>query len=649
MTNRLPAVPLITCDPFFSIWSPCDNLYDGDTCNWTGVKAPMKGLISVDGTKYRFMGSGSENAATQTDFSITPTSSIYSFNVGSVSLKVKFTTPLLLHDLSLTSRPVSYISFEVLSQDKKEHKTEITVIMDEKHCYEGDKRCDMRGGEYALENGNAAFMGKCRQTPLGQSGDAITIDWGFLYLAGDARIKFGRTKRYTLSATLALTASEQKNSGFIVAAYDDIASIQYFGDTLTGYWTKDGDTIVDVIEKGIADYRSIISQCEVFDNSLLKWADEIGGKEYALLVSASYRQSIAAHKLVADKNGDPLFISKECYSNGCAATADVSYPSIPLYLIYNPELVKGMLRPIFRFAKSPCWKYDFAPHDAGRYPYVWGQVYSLKEGFGAHERDAHLPFYNFPKSADVYNIEYQMPIEECGNMLVMSAAAAICSDNADFLADEMPLLEKWVSYLVEFGSDPANQLCTDDFGGHLAHNANLAAKAIMGIASFSLILAMQSDWNRSEQYMTKAKEMATEWSKKADAGDHTVLSFGDKDSWSLKYNLVWDLIFKTELFADEIYSREIKWYKKQSNDYGVPLDNRKFYTKSDWILWVTAFADNKADMSALIAPIAKFLNETPNRTPFTDWYLTNNGEQVGFQNRTVQGGLFMPLLKDYLS
>ena len=55
------------------------------------------------------------------------------------------------------------------------------------------------------------------------------------------------------------------------------------------------------------------------------------------------RQTLAAHKLVLDENGEVLYVSKECFSNGCAVTVDVSYPSIPLFLIYNPELVKGMI------------------------------------------------------------------------------------------------------------------------------------------------------------------------------------------------------------------------------------------------------------------------------------------------------------------
>ena len=178
----------------------------------------------------------------------------------------------------------------------------------------------------------------------------------------------------------------------------------------------------------------------------------------------AYRQAIAAHKLVTDENGDVLFFSKECFSNGCIATVDVTYPSIPLFLLFNTELVKGMLRPIFKYFNSDDWKFDFAPHDVGCYPIANGQVYGENA------------------------LENQMPVEECGNMLITMAAISMSEKNAAFAKENFTALTSWVDYLVINGFDPGNQLCTDDFAGHLSHNSNLSIKAILGIASYAITM-----------------------------------------------------------------------------------------------------------------------------------------------------------------
>ena len=89
-----------------------------------------------------------------------------------------------------------------------------------------------------------------------------------------------------------------------------------------------------------------------FRRTFLTTAENAGGEKYAELLELSYRQLIAAHKLAVDTEGQIIFISKECLSNGCAATVDVTYPSAPFFMLYSPELLKGMLRPIFKYAES---------------------------------------------------------------------------------------------------------------------------------------------------------------------------------------------------------------------------------------------------------------------------------------------------------
>lgn len=656
--GRLPAVPLITCDPYFSLWSGSDRLYETETMHWTGREKRVSGKLVIDGRPFRFMGLGKQPAMEQTGLYVTATCSEYRFQAAGVELTVDFWTPLLLDDLDVLSRPCSYLDAEVCSVDQKEH--EVRLIWE----FSGDLCCDrgqvgkIGGGSYETESGQTAWMGLREQHPLGHSGDGVTIDWGYLYLAvenGDGKRVCYDQKEHSLCAEFCFKLKGKERRGAtLTAAYDDIASINYFGRLMPGYWARDGKTIQDAVREAMEQREELLARCQSLEEELEERTGAFGSA-YGKICSAAYRQSIAAHKLIADTQGKPVFISKECYSNGCAATVDVTYPSTPLFFLYNPELVRAMMRPVLKFAGLPVWGYDFAPHDAGRYPYVTGQVYGLNGRQRAAQdlRDGETEglvypmLYQMPESAHMYRYENQMPVEESGNLLILEAWLAKTDPQGERegFEERLPLYEKWVKYLLEYGSDPGEQLCTDDFAGHLAHNVNLAIKAIMGIEGYGILMEFAGRREEAESFHEKAKEMAKQVYDRAFAGDHTKLTFdGPQESWSLKYNAVWDLLFESGLFEERFYRDETAQYRRKCNAFGVPLDSRESYTKSDWMMWAAALDPDKKAVEELAQRILGFLEKSPDRAPFSDWYMTESAGQRGFQNRTVQGGLFMPLL-----
>lgn len=657
-SGRLPAVPLITCDPYFSLWSGSDRLYETDTMHWTGRRKRVMGIARIDGVDHRFMGLGKAEPMGQTGLYATATCSTYCFEAAGVELRLDFWTPLLLDDLDVMSRPCSYVDMAVRSLDGKEHETSLILDFSGEMCCDRGQTEKIGGGHYALEKEDVAWMGLRQQTPLGHSGDSIAIDWGYLYLAaacdGPVKVSYRQVDR-SLRAEAQLPVKETGwAEASLVAAYDDIASINYFGRMIPGYWARNGKNIHDAISEAIAEHDSLLERCQAFEEQLEARAMEFG-EAYTKVCSAAYRQSIAAHKLIADEDGNPVFISKECHSNGCAATVDVTYPSTPLFFCYNPELVRGMMRPVLKFAKLPVWTYDFAPHDAGRYPYVTGQVYGLASYQEAAQdlRDGEDVNYVYPMlwqmpgSAGMYALKYQMPVEESGNMLILEAQLVRQNPEGEkeALLENLPLYEKWVKYLLEYGSDPGEQLCTDDFAGHLAHNVNLAIKAIMGVEAYGILMRAIGKEEEAAKYHEKAQAMAKDVYARALDGDHTKLTFdGDRESWSLKYNAVWDLIFGSGLWDGPFYRQEVEQYRKKCNIYGVPLDSRKDYTKSDWMMWAAAMDPSGSAVEEFSRHILEFLEKSGDRVPFSDWYMTDDGRHFSFQNRTVQGGLFMPLL-----
>ncbi len=626
MKLRAPAIPLITVDPYFSVWAADSVINHSKTEHWSGKGNSIIGTVNIDGEKFLFLGYHRDiKKITQVSLDIDALSTTAVFENEKISLTAKFLTPLIPDDYRLLTRPVSYLEISYESKDGKIHDVSVNIAASEELCLDEPNRIEVVTEKLEIGNLTAMKMGNPTQEPLNRSGDDVKIDWGYLYLASNSPDAESYADEIWGDVHINISVPlKEKAPVMYYFAYDDIESIEYFGKHLHSYWNKDGQSILDAISEAAEEYEELSKRCKEFSDKLYSDALSAGGEKYADLLSLAYRQVIAGHKLVLDENGEILFISKECFSNGCAATVDVSYPSIPMFLIYNPELVKGMMRPVYKFALSDAWQFDFAPHDVGQYPLVNGQVYANNQ-------------------KDI--LKWQMPVEECGNMLIMEANVALVTKKTDFAEKHLDLLEKWCKYLIKYGADPGHQLCTDDFAGHLAHNCNLSLKAVMGLQGMSIITKMLGDEKKSAYYRTEAEKMAKNWLKTAVNSDGTTrLAFDRPNSYSMKYNMVWNKVWNCGLFTQEFMDAEISDNMKHFNKYGMPLDSRADYTKSDWLVWTASMASSDKVFADYIAPLWKAYNESPSRVPMSDWYDTVSGKWVSFRHRTVQGGLFMKML-----
>lgn len=658
MERLLPAYPLFVKDPYFSIWAQTEKLNEKNVIFWTGAEKKIYGYIKVGGKIYRFLGGdGACERAEQTALSITAFTTDYEFTAGGARLSLSFVSPLPPTDLKLLSCPVCYVNYAVTGAEN----AEIIFAVEQGICYNGEGT--VRGGAVKNDGYETAFFGLRRQLALSVDSDRYGADWGYWYLTGERAfcaserdfeeyLHGGAEPQSSKGANPKFLLSSSKSpSGKVLLAFDDTVSVNYFGDLLKGYYLKD-KTVFDAIGETYANSAKTDEYLAGFDRRLKERAKDYG-EEYLNVLYASLRQSVGAHKLVKDRAGNLLFLSKECYSNGCMATVDVSYPSVPLYLLYNPELVRAMLRPIFRFADMPVWKFGFAPHDAGTYPNCCGQVYGMYAHTDARLCDLHdtlesetrFPYYLLPETADIYDLNNQMPVEECADVLIMAFAAYKADGDIRFIEDNFKALGKWTDYLVRHGLKPENQLCTDDFSGHLKNNLNLAIKAAVGIGCFAEICKALGKADKFNEYRATAEDFAAEIVKFSAKFTHSPLTWDcGEETYSLKYNLAFDKILGLKLFPAEFYAREVDYYLTKMNEYGVPLDNRAEFTKSDWLVWTASLTDDKDEIRAFIAPLNKYLKEGGERLPFGDWYETKSATAYGFRNRTVQGGCFILLI-----
>ena len=600
--------------------------------------------------------------ATQKSMDVLATSTYYTFACGPIDLDLVFTAPMLIDDLEQLSTPVNYLSYQVRSTDGRKHDVQF-YFATSPQLVVNEMTQPTRSEIITVDGMRYLKSGSVDQPVLGRCGDMVTIDWGYLYIPefngkvslADATVMertFANSGKLApwrgtpivsndrasmpVLAFLSDMRRVDKACNFMLIGYDEVKSIRYMDVDYKGYWARKGKTIFQAFRQMSDEYKGVMHRCKQLDKVIYDDALKAGDKHYAELLSGYYRHVMAAHQLFEDNKGNLLFFSKENNSNGCVNTVDLTYPESPLFLCYNPDLQKAMIRSVLDYCKDTRrWGFaDFAAHDLGTYPYANGQRYAISQ-----------PDRNGEFGSN-------MPIEESGNLLILIAEIARIEGNTGWLNNsDFELLRRWTDYLIKNGQDPKTQLCTDDFAGHWAHNANLSVKAIMGVAAFAEILRVSGEGEQSwKPFLEKARQMAKQWEVDAEDGDHYKLAFDRPGTWSIKYNLVWDKLWGTHFFSNQVIQKEISYYLKQQNEFGLPLDCRKTYSKTDWIMWAAAMSPDTDTFLQFAERVYHYADKTPTRWPLSDWFWTDDqGAAVAFRARSVVGGHWMKVLMDKLA
>ena len=351
---------------------------------------------------------------------------------------------------------------------------------------------------------------------------------------------------------------------------------------------------------------------------------------YYSIVALSARQVMGAYVFTEPPPGgcsnsssnisEPLMFQKEISSDGNVNTVDVMYPAMPFFLYANPDLLRYNLEPLYQNQEGGFYPNQYSMHDLGtHFPNAPGHVAG--------------------------NDEY-MPVEESGNMILMTHAYFKFSGDSSFIKQHYTKLQQFATYLIKFSLTPGLQLSTDDFAGQLVNQTNLAIKGIIGLQAMASIATIAGDLTSSHNYSSTASSFYKQWETFAidPSGRHTLLSYQWRSSYGLLYNTFPNILLNLNLIPQSLYDIQSAWYPTTSQIFGIPLDNRHSYTKSDWEMW-TAATCSPQTRRLFVNALGYWLNHTDADRPFTDLYETiDTGSYpaspwpIYFNARPVAGG-----------
>ncbi|GAA6018449.1 hypothetical protein JCM11491_007002 [Sporobolomyces phaffii] len=686
-----PAIPLAVKSPYLNAWLPTGGDFEKTlTGQWArhwpvrwgpysakGFRLPWSGMIRVDGKTFEFLGApissssaleDSTAIAKQTAFDFTATRSIFSFEAGGVDFNVTFLSPVTPNDDIKTSLPFSYLAIDIDSAALQKHKISLYSDIGGEWA-SGDSSVEIVW-DFVVHKG-VGFHSVARKDQQLFAEYAEQAEWGQTIYATDSTRAIGASgsaqdlrSRFVAKGSLDGTFDSRYRKidddepvfGFsLPLTHDHSRAVFTIGHvrhpyvnyvtphgqvSLEGFWTTRFSRYEDAIAFFDLDYPRALSAAIRFDAQVRRDARRVSGDNYAAIVELSTRQAFATFELTTGVNDDyevdntkTMGWLKEISSNGDMSTIDVIFPLHPILLYTNPTLLALLLEPLLAYTHSGLYPNRWPVHDLGTYPNATG--------------------YNGGN-------DEPMPVEEAGNMLWMALSYYQVTSDLPWVEKHYEVLKSWTTFLVDDGLLPANQLSTDDFAGQLANQTNLAVKAIVGIGAMAELANQTGRWTDWIHYRSVAKAYVEEWWKLAMVDlegphPHAKLAYQEPESWGTLYNLFGDRILSLDLFPKELYEHQAKFYKTKREKFGVPLDSRHYWAKTDWQLFAAASTPHAPTRDMLIDDLVSFLKAGKVDAAFPDLYETPTGNWPGeegydwgirFIARPVSGGHFALLALD---
>ncbi|KDN52653.1 DUF1793-domain-containing protein [Tilletiaria anomala UBC 951] len=708
-----PSIPLAVRSPYLSTWLPSGSfssatppnhqgnggyLYGQYPAFWTSsygadgeFRLGWTGYIRINGKTYQWMGDGFGTLvpdgpnAQQLSMEYTATRSTFAFKAAGVKFTVTFMTPITPNDYLRQSLPLSYMHFELDPKTAKGKDIQMYTDIDERFVTGHDY--DYENYPYNMQfintNGTSMYLIQ-RNNPQVYTEYRQRAEWGSVAYAVKntpglssrnnnnvvAQSEFLQKGNLTFdhgpvggpdnsfAFSVNFSAPGAKNDLVFAIGHLRTPYVNYikpvpgapgksYQQDRYGYWQTKYPNFNDAVSFFVNDFAGALAGAMEFDKMIRTDSQNAAGggavgDNYAAITELSVRQAMATIEITVSQDdtgaynkSDTLIFLKEISSNGDMSTVDVIFPLFPLLSYLNPSLLRDLMKPIFEYTESGLYPNKWCVHDLGVYPNAFG-----------HNDGNDEP----------------MQVEESGNMILMTLNwAQLVGKKAavPFLKAHYKIMQQWASFLISDSLVPAEQLSTDDFAGTLANQTDLAIKGIEGISAMGYIADLIGQTDDANSYHNTSLSYVKLWANYSIShdGSHLKLAYQADSSWGTLYNLYFDRLLNLRLVPKSIYNILDNWYPTVAGQYGVPLDSRHTWAKTDWQMFAAATAAKKSTRDLFINKLYKFVSNGRTDSPFTDLFETTTGDTpkgrpndndhyIHFLARPVVGGHAALMLRD---
>lgn len=616
-----PSYPLAVRNPYLSTWIPGQDVAQLPSSSpqfWAGQSLTWGIMVRVDGVTYNVFGipkgvKGTKSAVVG-GAGYTSTHSTFTMTAGPAHIKLDFFSPVSPSNYLRQSLPFSYLTVTASSKTG----TSVQVYSDIDDTWTGQSTESTwifdRANSTSMFTLSAANSYTYSENENAQAlwGDAIFASRPSNHstISTEAGDPSGVRKNFAVNGTLTGAFPGWKKGRVVGIAHDlgtvtgessvtyavgyvREQAVNFLGNAYTGYYRQSYPDTLSAISYFLDDYEDANAESGRLDDDILVKSIQVAGHKYSDLVSLSLRQAYGGIDLVIpqdslDADGVLAFI-KEISSDGNANTVDVIFASLPLYYAMDPEYIRLLISPVVQYLATGAWKQPYVVHDIGRhYPNATGHDGQIAE---------------------------MMPVEETGNLLQLAYAYAIASNNSNWTAGYMPLFQQYADYLVNNRLNISKQLSTNDATGPLTNETNLAIKAAVGLKAFGELsgLSNYSDIGDQTAQILYQDGLGLDGDR-----THFTLQYPNNGStYKVIFNLYPDLLLNLSTFPQSAYDMESTYYPTVRKSDGVALDNRQFWTNTEWNMWA-AGTSSDSTREMFVDDIWAMISNEKNTWPLSD-------------------------------